>query len=73
MNRALKAQYGLSVEAVAFFDLFANLPPADDSAFAVIQAGLERGVAPALVHRAARLLLRYELMFSDSMAEAAGT
>lgn len=72
MSRALKAQYGLPAEAVAFFDFFADLPPADDSAFAVIQGGLERGVAPALVHRAARLLQGYELMFWDSMAEAAG-
>ena len=37
----------------------------------VIQGGLDRGVAPALIHRAARLLQGYELMYWDAMAEAA--
>ncbi len=72
MSRALKAQYGFSAEKVAFFDLFANLLPVDDSVFAVIQGGLDRGIAPTLIHRAARLLQGYELMFWNSMAEAAG-
>ena len=58
-------------EAVSFFDLFANLPPADDTALAVIQGGLDRGVASALIERAARLLQGYELMYWDTMAEAA--
>jgi thiaminase len=72
MSRALKAQYDFSAEAVAFFDLFANLPLADDTVVATIQHGLGRGVAPALIHRAARLLQGYELMFWDGIAEAAG-
>jgi pyrroloquinoline quinone (PQQ) biosynthesis protein C len=72
MSSILKARYGFSTEAVAFFDLFADLPPADDNVLAVIQGGLDRGVALPLIHRAARLLQGYELMFWDSMAEAAG-
>ncbi len=72
MSRALKAQYGFAAEAVTCFDLFANLPPADDRVFAVIQGGLDRGVAPALIYRAARLLQEYELMFWDGIAGAAG-
>jgi hypothetical protein len=37
----------------------------------VIQGGIGRGVAPALIHRAARLLQGCELMYWDAMAEAA--
>jgi thiaminase len=72
MSAALRARYGLTSEAVAFFDLFANLPPAGDAASAVIQAGLDRGVPGAAIARAARMLQGYELMFWDAMAEAAG-
>jgi pyrroloquinoline quinone (PQQ) biosynthesis protein C len=71
MSAALKAGYGLTAEAVTFFDLFANLPPASDAAIPVIQAGLDRGVSTALIARAARMLQGYELMYWDSMAEAA--
>jgi len=72
MRTALKTGYGLKPEAVSFFDLFADLPLENDAAIAVIQAGLDRGVSPAAVARAARMLQRYELMYWDSMAEAAG-
>jgi hypothetical protein len=71
MSAALKARYGLKPDAVTFFDLFANLPPADDAAVAVIQDGLDRGVPAAAIARAARMLQGYELMYWDSMAEAA--
>jgi hypothetical protein len=72
MSAALKAGYSLKSEAVSFFDLFANLPPAGDAAVNVIQAGLDRGVPAATVARAARLLQSYELMYWDAMAETAG-
>ena len=71
ISAALKAEYHLAPDAVAFFDLFANLPSADDMARAVIQGGLDRGVAPHLIERAARLLQGYELMYWDTMAEVA--
>jgi hypothetical protein len=72
MSAALKAHYGLESDGVAFFDLFANLPPIDETVLAVIQGGLDRGITPALIARAARLLQGYELMYWDSMAEAVG-
>ena len=72
MSTALKARYGLKPDAVTFFDLFASLPPAGDAAVAVIQGGLDRGVAAAAIARAARMLQGYELMYWEGMAEAAG-
>ena len=72
MGSALKTQYGIKSDAVAFFDLFANLAAVDGTALAVIQHGLDRGVPPILLERAACLMQGYELMFWDSMAEAAG-
>jgi thiaminase len=72
MSKALRANYRFTSQAVSFFDLFADLPPIDDAALAVIQGGLERGVPPSLIARAARLLQGYEIMYWDSMAEAAG-
>ena len=70
MSFALKERYGLKPEAVSFFEIFANLPPADD-AIAVIQNGLDRGVPDAVIARAARMLQSYELMYWDAMAEIA--
>lgn len=72
LSRALQARYDLAKPDVAFFDLFARLPPFEAEALAVIQGGLDRGVPAARVRRAARLLQGYELMFWGAMAEAAG-
>jgi len=71
MSAALKGSYGLKPDAVAFFDLFANLPPSGDAAVAVIQGGLDRGVPAAVIARAARMLQSYELMYWDAMAHTA--
>jgi thiaminase len=71
MSSALKARYELKPEAVKFFDLFANLPPAGDAATKVIQDGLDRGVPAGAISRAARMLQSYELMYWDAMAETA--
>jgi hypothetical protein len=57
---------------VSFFEFFANLSRTDDAAIEVIQGGLDRGVTPAAIARAARMLQGYELMYWDAMAEAAG-
>lgn len=73
MSKALKERYSFAESDLAFFDLFANMPPFEEEALAIIQAGLDRGIHPRLIHRAARLLQGYELMFWDAMAEAAGT
>ena len=72
LSRVLQARYGLARTDVAFFDLFANLPPFEAEALSVIQGGLDRGIPAARIHRAARLLQGYELMFWDAMARAAG-
>jgi pyrroloquinoline quinone (PQQ) biosynthesis protein C len=69
MSRALRDRYGFSEADTAFFDLFANLPPLEHDALAVIQGGLDRGVSPTLIHRAARMLQGYELMYWDAMLE----
>jgi hypothetical protein len=53
---------------VAFFELFAGEAPGfETAALRVIQAGLDRGVEPAAIRDAARLLQSYELMYWDAM------
>jgi pyrroloquinoline quinone (PQQ) biosynthesis protein C len=68
LSRILKERFGLSEEQVVFFDLFAN-PPAtfEASALSVIQQGLDRGIEPRSIQRAARLLQAYELMYWDTI------
>jgi TENA/THI-4/PQQC family len=74
LARALRARYGLADEAGAFFDLFAaDAPDFEAAATAVIQGGLDRGVAPAAIRDAARLLQAYELMYWDALHAAAGS
>ena len=68
LSRILKERFGLGDKEIAFFDLFAN-PPAtfEASALSVIQQGLDRGIEPRLIQRAARLLQAYELMYWDTI------
>jgi thiaminase len=71
MSAALKGKYGLSSEAVAFFDLFAQPEPEFEAdSLRVIQDGLDRGVDLRGVARAARLIQAYELMYWDTLYEA---
>jgi len=71
MSAALKGRYGLSPEAVAFFDLFAApAPEFEADSLRVIQHGLDRGVDLRGVARAARLIQAYELMYWDTLYEA---
>lgn len=71
MSAALKGKYGLSSEAVAFFDLFAvPAPEFEADSLRVIQDGLDRGVDLRGVARAARLIQAYELMYWDTLYEA---
>jgi len=72
MSKALKAKYNFPEADVAFFDLFGNMPPFEEEALTVIQAGLDRRIPARLIHRAARMLQGYELMYWDAMAESAG-
>jgi thiaminase len=68
LSRILKERFGMAEKEVAFFDLFAS-PPAtfEASALSIIQQGLDRGVEPRLIQRAARLLQAYELMYWDTL------
>ena len=72
MHKALHEKYGIAPSALAFFDLFANMPSFEQEALGIIQNGLDRGVPARLVHRAARMLQGYELMFWEAMAGSAG-
>lgn len=71
MSRALQGRYGLPKDAVAFFDLFASAPPGfEEQGLAVVAEGLAQGVPAGLIHRAARLLQGYELLYWDTMGQA---
>jgi pyrroloquinoline quinone (PQQ) biosynthesis protein C len=72
MRNALHEKYGLTPSALAFFDLFADLAPFEQEDTAIIQNALDRGLPARLIHRAARMLQGYELMFWDAMAGVAG-
>jgi pyrroloquinoline quinone (PQQ) biosynthesis protein C len=72
ISRALQGNYGFAKEDVSFFDLFASTPAGfEERGLMVVEEGLERGADPKLVCRAARLLQGYELMFWDTIWEAA--
>lgn len=67
MSAALRAKYGFSAQDTAFLDSFANLPSFEEPVLAIIQNGLDHGVDPAEIRRAARLYQAYEKMFWDAM------
>jgi len=70
VSSALKSAYGLPADAVLFFDLFAKADPSfEENSLRVIQDGLERGIDPSLVARAARLIQAYELLYWDTLYE----
>jgi hypothetical protein len=72
MSRALRQGYGLGAEEVAFFDLFAAAPPGfEEQGLGVVDEGLAGGVEPARIRRAARLLQGFELLYWDTMLQAA--
>ena len=72
MSRALHESYGFSSDHTAFLDAFAEMPPFEDAALAIVQDGLDSGVEPRFLNRAARLFQEFEMMFWDAMALAAG-
>jgi pyrroloquinoline quinone (PQQ) biosynthesis protein C len=68
LSRILKERFGLGEKEVAFFDLFASPPTTFEAdALRVIQQGLDCGIEPSLIQRAARLLQTYELMYWDTL------
>src|SRR5919106_67490 len=71
LSGILKARFGLGEKEVAFFDLFASPPVTfEANALSVIQQGVDRGVDPRQLGRAARLLQAYELMYWDTLYNA---
>src|SRR5713101_4461841 len=72
MRNALHEKYDVAPSALGFFDLFANMPSFEQETLGIIQNGLDRSVPARLIHRAARMLQNYELMYWDAMAGAAG-
>lgn len=70
MRKALHEKYGMAPSALAFFDLFANMPSFEAEVLDIIQDAVDRGVPAQLIHRAARMLQSYELMFWDAMADS---
>jgi thiaminase len=71
LSRILKERFGMGEKEVAFFDLFASPPTTFEAdALKVIQQGLDRGIEPSLMQRAARLLQAYELMYWDTLYRA---
>lgn len=72
ISRALRTGYGMSEREVAFFDLFAGAPPGfEEQGLAVLEEGLARGDDAVRIRRAARLLQGFELLYWDTMWEAA--
>lgn len=70
MSRALRDLYGLTGADVAFFDLFALTPPGfEERGIAVVEEGLAQGVDPGCIHRAARMLQGYELLYWDTILQ----
>ncbi|MGK5630415.1 transcriptional regulator [Streptomyces sp. URMC 123] len=74
MADALRRGYGLDDAACGFFDFFAApAPEIGRLALAAVATGLERGtVSEAAAQRYGRLLQSYELMFWNTLADAAG-
>lgn len=71
MSAALKERYGLTPDAVAFLDQFAApAPEFEADSLRVIQDGLNRGLDPQSMRRAARLIQAYELMYWDTLHQA---
>ena len=69
MSQALKDHYGFTSADTVFLDTFANMPSFEPIALQIIQDGLDEGVDPRRIQRAAYLFQAYEKMFWDIMAK----
>ena len=69
MSQSLKDHYEFTPEDTAFLDAYANMPSFEAVALNIIQEGLDAGVNPVDVQRAAFLFQGYEIMFWDAMAK----
>jgi hypothetical protein len=69
ISQSLRAGYAF--EETGFFDFFASpVPDLEASALAAIQAALDTGWQPGEARRHGRLLLDYELMFWNTLADS---
>lgn len=71
INQALQTHYNLCPEDVAFFDMYANYQPSEESVLPPLEAAISRGVPARQIEESARLLLEYELSFWDAMSQVA--
>lgn len=72
LSRGLRGHYGFSMEAVAFFDLFATpVQGFEEAALAVIQDDLDQRADALKIRRSVRLLQAYELLYWDTLWAAA--
>jgi hypothetical protein len=68
--KSLRTNYGFDDRACAFFDFFATpVPEPEENALAAIQAALDSGWRPDEAQRHGRLLLNYELLFWNTLAD----
>lgn len=68
--KSLRANYGFDDRACGFFDFFATpVEEPERHALTAIQAALDTGWRPAEAQRHGKLLLEYELMFWNTLAE----
>ncbi|ALG14138.1 hypothetical protein [Kibdelosporangium phytohabitans] len=73
ISESLRENYGFDDKACGFFDFFAKpVPELEQHALAAIQAALDAGWQPDEALRHGRLLLDYELMFWNTIADMAG-
>ncbi len=72
VSNALQQNYGLSQSDVQFFEMYANYQASEEQVYPPVQAALQRGIPAEQIRQSARLLLEYEKMFWDAMAEDAG-
>lgn len=71
ISDSLRRNYGFSAEAVSFFDFFATpTPELEQHALDAIQAALDTGWQPDEARRHGRLLMAYELMFWNTLADS---
>jgi hypothetical protein len=72
ITSAMRSEYGLGSPATAFFDFFAGpAPELEELAAAAVDAAVESGSLSGQAPRYARLFQSYELMFWNTIADAA--
>ncbi|ONI73052.1 transcriptional regulator [Actinosynnema sp. ALI-1.44] len=72
ISQSLRVNYGFDDRTCGFFDFFAKpAPELEQHALAAIQTALDKGWRPDEARRHGRLLLAYELMFWNTIADMA--